>query len=136
MTSKRGGMTVPGETSEPAATRTRRRSGAVHHDGADADERPAPDVTAVERDVVADRHFVFEDGGVRPRRDVDDGAVLHVGARADADVEHVAADDGVEPDGRLFADDDIADDLRALLDEGRRVNLRVLSIERSNHGPT
>ncbi len=109
---------------------------AVHHDRAHADEAAAPDVAAVQSDVVPDRHFVFEDGGVRPVGDVDDRPVLHVRAVADADIENVAPDDGVEPDGRLRADVNVADYLRALFDEGRRVDLRARPTEWSNHLPS
>lgn len=90
-------------------------------------------MAAVQRDVVADRHFVFEDGRVRAVGDVDDRPVLYVRARADAYVEDVATHDRVEPDGRLLADLDIADHLRARFDESTGVNLRVLPAERSNH---
>jgi hypothetical protein len=64
---------------------------------------------------------------------VDDRAVLDVGALADADVEDVAADDGAEPDRGVRADVHVADDLRRVLDEGGRVNLRVRAAEGSNH---
>src|SRR5205085_3221956 len=96
----------------------------------------ALDVAAVERNVVADRHLVFENRRVRAVGDVDEGAVLYVGALADAYVEHVAANDRAEPDGGLRADVNVPDDLRALLYEGGRVNLRALAAERSNHNST
>jgi hypothetical protein len=86
-----------------------------------------------QRRVVADRHFVFEDGRVRPVGDVYDRAVLNVGAPADAYVEDIAAHDRVEPDGGFFTEPDIADDLRALFDKCGRMNLRVLTLKRSNH---
>ena len=37
---------------------------------------------------------------------------------ADPDPVHVAADDGVHPDAALLADLDVADHLRAVVDEG------------------
>src|SRR4051812_30206260 len=87
----------------------------------------------MQRDVVADRHLVFEDGGVRAVRDVDDSSVLHVRPRADAYVKNVAAHDRAEPDGRVLAYMDVADDLCALFYERGRVNLRAHAAERSNH---
>ena len=51
------------------------------------------------------------------RRDVDDGVVLDVGARADADGHVVAAQDGAEPDAGLVAEVHVADDARAVGDE-------------------
>ena len=42
---------------------------------------------------------------------VEDAAVLNVGVRADANFMDVAAEDGVHPDGGVFAQDDVADDL-------------------------
>ncbi len=50
------------------------------------------------RDVVADR------GGMGVVHDVDDRAVLHVRALADADVVDVAPNDGVHPDAAFGAD--------------------------------
>src|ERR1700738_5650131 len=41
---------------------------------------------------------------------MEDAAVLNIGAGADANVVHVAADDGAGPDAGVGADDDIADD--------------------------
>ena len=46
-----------------------------------------------------------------------DGVVLEVGARADPDVVHVAADDGAEPDRGALADLDVADHDAARRDE-------------------
>jgi hypothetical protein len=48
-------------------------------------------------------------------------------------VEHVAADDGAEPHGRVLAYVNVADDLRALFDERGRMNLRAYAAERSDH---
>jgi len=42
---------------------------------------------------------------------VEDGAVLDVGAGADADAVGVATDDGVHPEGGLGAEMDVADEL-------------------------
>ena len=62
-----------------------------------------------DRDAVADGA-----GGVGV--DVDDGRVLHVRIVADADVVDVAAQDGVEPDVRVAAQEHAADDGRARRD--------------------
>ncbi len=83
----------------------------------------------MQRHVVPDRYLVFEYGRVRAVRDVYNRAVLHVRSIPDAYVEYVAAHHGTEPDGRVLADDNFADYLRALLDEGGRVNLRVFALE-------
>src|SRR5690242_10554345 len=98
ITSERGGITVPGETSAHA----------VHHDGADAYQTAALDIAAVQRNVVPDGHLVFEYGRVRAVRDMYDRPVLHVRAVANSYVEHVAAHDRAEPDGRLLANHNIA----------------------------
>src|SRR5436309_15190582 len=87
----------------------------------------------MQRDVVSDRHLVFEYGRVRAVRDVYDRAVLYVRALAYRYVEHVAAHDSAEPDGGVRADCYVAYDLRAVFNERGRVNLRVLAAERSNH---
>src|SRR5947209_12424448 len=90
-------------------------------------------MTAVQRDVVSDRHLVFQNRCVRAVRDVYDRAVLDVCPLAYRYVENVAAHDSDEPDGGVRAYGHVAYDLRAVLHEGGRVNLRVLAAERSNH---
>src|SRR5947209_10645142 len=90
-------------------------------------------MTAVQRDVVSDRHLVFQNRCVRAVRDVYDRAVLNVCALAYRYVEHVAAHHSAEPDGGVRADGNVAYDLRAVFNERGRVNLRVLAAERSNH---
>src|SRR5947209_688496 len=90
-------------------------------------------MTAVQRDVVSDRHLVFQNRRVRAVRDVYDRAVLNVCALAYRYVEHVAAHHSAEPDGGVRADGHVAYDLRAVFHERGRVNLRVLAAERSNH---
>ena len=59
---------------------------------------------------MADGDVVAEDERVLVAHDVEDAAVLNVGARADADVVDVAANHGAGPDAGVFADDDVADD--------------------------
>ena len=61
-------------------------------------------------DFVADGDVVAENQRIFVAHDVEDRAVLNVGARADADVVHVAAHDGERPDAGVFADDYVADD--------------------------
>ena len=70
------------------------------------DDRLVPD-----RDVAADHGG--EPAELRVRSVVADmhhGAVLQVGARADADEVDVAAEDSAGPDGGVVAEHDIADD--------------------------
>ena len=71
--------------------------------------------------------------GMGPGHDVDDGAVLDVRAAADANPVHVAADDDRHPDAALLADLDVADDLRAVVDERGRVDARKRVAERPEH---
>jgi len=47
---------------------------------------------------------------------VEDGVVLNVGVVADADLVDVAAEDGVHPDAGMLADDDVANELRGIVD--------------------
>jgi hypothetical protein len=64
----------------------------------------------VQRDAVADGDIVAEEEGIFVAHYVEDAAVLNIGARADADVVDVAADDGAGPDAGVGADDDVAND--------------------------
>src|SRR5712692_10703520 len=90
-------------------------------------------MTAVQGHTVPDGDFVFQDCRLLAGARVQDAVVLHVRAIADANVEHVAADDAAEPDGRLLAHVHIADYLRTFSDECRWVNLRVNAAKWSNH---
>ena len=83
---------------------------AVQDDRAHADQAAAGDVAAVQRDAVTDGDVVAEDQRIFVAHYVEDRAVLDIGAGADADVVHVAANDGAGPDAGVFADDYVADD--------------------------
>src|SRR4051812_10633214 len=82
---------------------------------------------------MTDGDFFFQDGRLLARARMQHAVVLHVRAIADADVEHVAADDRAKPDGCLFAYVNVADDLRAIGDESCLVDLRMNSAERTDH---
>src|SRR5712692_3489815 len=83
---------------------------AVEDDGAHADQASGLDGAAVKGDAVADGDVVAEEQRIFVAHNVEDAAVLNIGARADANVVHVAADDGARPDAGVGADDDVADD--------------------------
>ena len=96
---------------------------AVHDDAAHADQHAAADAAAVEHDFVGDGHVIadqqrkaigVERAGVG---DVQHAAVLHAGARTDADAVHVATDHGQRPDGAVCADFDVADHHRRAVDK-------------------
>src|SRR4030095_908123 len=72
-------------------------------------------------------------GRVRPGHPMHDRAVLDVGAPADADPMHVAAQDHRHPDTALFPDFDVADDLSAVVDEGGGVDPGYGSAVRAEH---
>src|SRR5216684_4748971 len=83
---------------------------AVEYDGAHADEAAGLDSAAVQGDAVADGDIVAEEQRIFVAHNVEDAAVLDVGASADADVVHVAAHDGAGPDAGVGADHHVADD--------------------------
>src|SRR3546814_3328755 len=64
-----------------------------------------------------DQHIVADLGAVQPGRDMDDAAVLNVGAVPDRDEVHVPAHDAIIPDAGFLADSDVADDSAAGRDE-------------------
>ncbi len=82
----------------------------VEDDGAHADQAAGLDGAAVQGDAVADGDIVAEEQRIFVAHNVEDAAILDIGARADADVMHVAADDGAGPDAGVGADDHVADD--------------------------
>ena len=91
---------------------------AVEDDRAHADEAAGFDGAAVEDDAVANGDVVAEDERVRVAHNVEDTAVLDIGAGADADVMDVAADDGAGPDAGVGGDGDVADDDGLRIDVG------------------
>jgi len=64
---------------------------------------------------------------------VQDCAVLHVGAGAEGDGVHVAAQDGVHPDGGVRAERDLADDLRGEVDVGGSGDDGAMALMMANH---
>src|SRR5579859_609911 len=107
---------------------------AVQNDRAHADEAARLDGAAVEGDGVADGHVVAEDQRVLVAHDVQDAAVLDVGARAYANVVHVATNHGAGPHAGVFADDHVADDDGGGVNIGGRGDLRALAAIRANVG--
>jgi hypothetical protein len=90
--------------------------------------------------MMADQHLVADqrrDSRRRPpagRIDVDDAAVLDVGAGADADPVDVAAQHAIVPDARFGPDLDVADQPRARRDEGGGIDKRRLaSVTQDRH---
>jgi hypothetical protein len=62
--------------------------------------------------------YIVSDVGPLPEgRDVDDSRILDIRARTDFDVVHVTAQHAVEPDVRIIAYLDVADDMGAWGDE-------------------
>ena len=82
---------------------------------------------------MAHGHFVAELHRMRPQHAVNGCAVLDVRPPADPDPVHVAADDDAHPDAALLADLDLADDLRAVVDEGAGMNARQTAAVRADH---
>lgn len=71
---------------------------------------------------IPDGDFVADSRCVRFPHDVNDGAVLDVRAAADANPVHVAANDDAHPDAALVANLNVANDLRAVVDIGSRMD--------------
>src|SRR5271168_946490 len=94
---------------------------------AHADQAAVLDGAAVERYRVAYRDVVAEDERVLVAHDVEDAAVLDVGAGADADVVNVTANHAAGPDAGVFADDYVADDDGGGVNVGGGGDLGVLA---------
>src|SRR5438874_11323554 len=91
------------------------------------------DVAAVQRHAVSDGDFIFKNCWLLARTCMQHAVVLHVRAIANTDVEHIAAHDRAEPNGRLLANVHVANDLRAVSYESGFVNLRMNTAKRSDH---
>ena len=70
---------------------------------------------------------------MRPARHVHQREVLHVGSLTDADRVDVAAQDDVHPDPALGTHVDVANHLRADIDESCGIDGRENGIERPDH---
>lgn len=112
--------------------------GAVHDGAAHADQDAVAQGAAMQHDLVADGHLVADDQreAVRVERagvgDVQDTAVLHAGACADADTVHVAAHHGQRPHRAVLADLHVAQHYRRTVDEDPWSNFRSVLLEASD----
>jgi hypothetical protein len=98
--------------------------GFVEDGGAHADEAFVLDGAGVEDGAMADGDEFADDGG-DVVGEVDDAAVLDVGAFANVDVVDIAAEDGGGPDAAAGGEPDVADDDSLGGDVGGRVDLRL-----------
>ncbi len=111
---------------------------AVHDDAAHADQNAVAQGAAMQSDLVPDRHLVTDDQRVAIRverpgvGDVQHAAVLHAGARTDADAVHVTADHGHWPDRAVLAQFDIANDHGRSVDEDALTELRSMLLVFAN----
>src|SRR2546421_12737903 len=64
---------------------------------------------------------------------MDDTIILNISTIANANVEHIPAQDGVTPNGRLLAKVDVTNYLRAHIDICARGNLGKNAPKRSDH---
>lgn len=109
--------------------------GAIHDGAAHADQNAVAQGAAMQHDLVADGHLVTDDQretvGVEGTGvgDVQHAAVLHAGARANADAVHVAADHRQRPDRAVFADLHVAQDHRRTVDKRPESHFRSVLLE-------
>lgn len=108
---------------------------AVHDDGAHSDQHPVLNGAAVQHDIVTDSHVVANDEGMRVVVNMQHAEVLHVGSVSNADVIHIAADDGMEPGAAVFAHHDVADDDRGVFDKAGLRDGGPDALESPNHPP-
>src|SRR5882724_11621291 len=107
------------------AARANRRT--VQNDRAHADQAARLDHAAMQRHRMPDGHAIAENERTLVAHDVQYAAVLNVGARADADVVHVAANHRARPNARILANHHVANDDRGGINVRRSRDLRVLS---------
>jgi hypothetical protein len=82
---------------------------------------------------VTDRDFVFKHRWILASACVNYTIILNIAAVADANVVHVAPQNGVAPNRRLLTDVDVANYLGALVDIRAFVNMRVIVAKWSDH---
>lgn len=87
----------------------------------------------MQRCAVTYSDFVFKHRWILARACVNDTIILNIAAVADANVVHVAPQNGIAPDRRLLADVDVTDYLCALVDIRALVNMRMIVAKWSDH---
>jgi hypothetical protein len=83
--------------------------------------------------VVPDGDVVADDERMRVVCDMQHAEVLHVRAVPDANVVHIAANDGMKPGAALFAHHDVADDHGGLFDKAGLRDSRGDALKRADH---
>ncbi len=107
---------------------------AVVEDGdAHADEHRIFNDTAVDGGVVADGDPVADGDGIEVALAVEDRAVLNIGVGADLDGVDVAAQDGIHPDGGVFAECDVAEELGGEIDIAAFGDARGVALPGAKH---
>src|SRR5262249_55998125 len=84
---------------------------------------------------MSDRHVVADRRGMRLAHHMHDGPVLNVRTAPDPDPMHVAPDHHRHPDAAFLPDFDVADHLRAVVDESGRMDARKHAAVRPEHLP-
>ncbi len=112
--------------------------GTVHDGAAHAHQDAVAQGAAMQHHLVPDGHFVTDDQRetIRVERpcvgNVQHAAVLHAGARANADAVHVAAHHGQRPYRTVCTDLHVAQHHRRTVDEGPGPNFRSVLLEAAN----
>src|SRR5262249_38872884 len=107
--------------------------GAIEHHGSDADTSVVLHGAGVNDGAVADRHAGAHDARMF-RRDMEDGAVLHVGVPTEThEVVLVTAQHGHGPHAGARFDRHVADDLGGLVHERRRIDPRRAAGNAADH---
>src|SRR5208282_3803114 len=98
-------------------------------------QAPRLNRASVQRHRVPHGHAVSQNQWVQVLHHVQHRAVLNIRPRADADVVHVAANDGARPHARVLTDHHISDDYSGFVYVGRGGDLREFaSVPANRHG--
>ena len=89
---------------------TRFDHGAVENARADADQGSIVDRAAMNHTAVPDHHATADLEWMCLVTDMQDGPVLNVGSASDLDPVHITASGGLEPEGAVIPDLNVADD--------------------------
>ncbi len=106
---------------------------AIHDHAAHADENVRLNGAAVQNHSVADGDVIAQLERPLVAHHVEHAAILHIGARAEANPVHIAANHGAGPHAGMLADGNVADDYRGFIYICARGNRRHAAFVRSNH---
>ena len=136
----------------PSNQRPRRNNRPLRNNRSGSNNRPRPNLRPIQNNSPnANQHIVLQNApmnrGIMPNRDtiannhgihvplpMNNGAILHIRPRPNANLVHIAPNHSIHPDAGALAKNNISKHLRRGIDIASRGNGRVMALIRTKHG--